>query len=86
MLEELVVINYILGIIGYFKGVMLFYCSFWLNIVYCYEMFLVKFGDYIVLMFFMGYVFGMVYDFFYGFFVGVYFYFLICMLFFKIIV
>lgn len=85
-LEDLVIINYILGIIGYFKGVMLFYCSIFFNVFYCKEKIGLKVGDSVVFMLFLGYVFGMIFDFFYGFIVGVYLWFFICMLLFKIIV
>ena len=74
--EELAIINYTSGTIGYSKGVMLPYRSLWSNVAYCFEMLPVKPGDHIVSMLPMGHVFGMVYDFLYGFSAGAHIYFL----------
>lgn len=64
--EELAVINYTSGTIGYSKGVMLPYRSIISNIVHIDQKVGLKAGDSIVSMLPLGHIFGLVFDFLYG--------------------
>lgn len=74
--EDLAIINYTSGTIGYSKGVMLPYRSILSNVLYCKEKIGLKAGDSVVSMLPLGHVFGMTFDFLYGFTAGAHLWFL----------